>query len=115
MIPFIGVRYYGVMIALGVLAAVTLAWVFFRAETSAEAIDICAYMLQFKGGGNARELFMSNGFVWLSLALLIEYGLPFIRVPRQLPFWAGPLFWALLLAATIHFRGPEQDFIYFQF
>lgn len=98
-----------------VLAAVTLAWVFFRSETTAEAMDICAYMLQFKGGGNVRELLMSNGFVWLMLAMLIEYGLPFIRVPRQLPFWAGPLFWALLLAATIYFRGPEQDFIYFQF
>lgn len=99
-----------------VFTGIVLAWVFFRSETSKDALTICSNMFTFSGMGSVLELVKSNAFIWLSLAFLIEFAPgSFVK-----PAWVrNPVVetvcWTLLFAFTIYFRGPEQDFIYFQF
>lgn len=99
-----------------VLFVVLIAWVFFRSNDVNQALVICKTMFSFETNLNLLEIVKSNIFIWLIVSLFIEYSPLVIHKPRVLKsIVADVLGIALLIAFILYFRGPEQDFIYFQF
>ncbi len=102
-------------------AFVTFAWVFFRAESIAQAFDFiyCAFAkfdFQLDHLTNMRKIMLSFAFLlgieWLGRKRL--HALEFLE--KRLPYL--PLRWAFYLILTILIimsAGQEQQFIYFQF
>jgi len=99
-----------------VFVSVVLAWVLFRAGSVQDAQFIYGQMLSWQSGATLSAILKSNVTVWLFLAMAIEWsGKKYIRKPlNQWPV-LDTLVLAILLALIIFFRGPEQQFIYFQF
>lgn len=102
-----------------VMSQVLVAWVFFRAESMEQAWRVLGEMFspcRMEPWGLDRV----DSLVFLFLALVFEGAYALTRVWRP---WrrllAHPLFQSVetgvLLAACVFFRGPEQEFIYFQF
>ena len=112
-----------------VLTQVWVGWVFFRAETMADAWTILGNMFGFSSGfetpsgalmswpslaGNLTDGFFCIGVLALrELWVFIDPRWPgangLRRVAESVPFIA------ILMLATIYFRGTGSDFIYFQF
>jgi len=94
---------------------VVLTWVLFRAKSLNEAMLVYQAMLSWYPT-SIKELILSNAFIFLIFSAIIEWvnwKKRFTALSR-FPF-VEALFYACLVAITIFFRGPEQQFIYFQF
>lgn len=94
---------------------VLVAWVFFRAENIGQAWEIIKRMFAFQGEpGFGWGL---NGTVFISIIVLREI-LAAFKIDEKWkwkhPIWEM-LFYALIIAAIIFFRGEGSAFIYFQF
>lgn len=99
-----------------VFVGATLAWVLFRAENIQDAISIYQKMFSFQIETPLIEILKSSAIIWLFLGMVLEW----MKYPSAIKKiaqnnWIQVLFWSLVLVATILFRGPEQQFIYFQF
>lgn len=101
-----------------VMAQVLVAWVFFRAESVGQALQIIKTMFTF----NPKLLTgpIPGSFILVSVLVLFELML-FFRIdtlkiiPQQARRITDPVFWALAVVAAVFFRGPGSTFIYFQF
>lgn len=99
-----------------VFIPVTIAWVFFRSSDLNQALYIIKQMLCFHSDFNLKELFLSNAVFWLMAGIALEL-LSQSAFSKRLNHKLIPSAFVslLLLVVTIFFRGPEQQFIYFQF
>jgi len=107
------------------LVQVWVTWVFFRAGTFEQAMDILGSMFSFQGGieGLVSQLGgikILNLFVIISIAALREFwffmGLhekEFLPVKLRIHGQTATL--AALIVICVFFRGPGSQFIYFQF
>lgn len=95
--------------------AVVFTWVLFRARSVEESMQVYKGLLSWHSM-SIKELLLSNAFVWLVVAGIFEWieWRSLLRRLAGLP-WLEAVLYALLVSATIYFRGPEQQFIYFQF
>jgi alginate O-acetyltransferase complex protein AlgI len=102
---------------LATLSVVTLAWIFFRAESIPAALDMVAGLSHLSGFAHLLpllEVMMVLATVVIALDLLLE------NRKEEYPFQSRPA-WGLLTAAvfllfTVVFGAPDSDaFIYFQF
>ncbi|MBN2805460.1 MAG: MBOAT family protein [Prolixibacteraceae bacterium] len=94
---------------------VLVAWVFFRAESIGQAVDILKLMFSFRG---ALDLGWGlNGTVFMVLMVLRELfaGLQLNKKLKPLSPRAEMIFYALIIVVIIYFRGSGSEFIYFQF
>ena len=97
---------------------VLIGWVFFRA-TSMDQIKYIfknMFLLEFDLSFIDNNI---NVMVFLVLAIFYECGYYFVKkapiVRNQLGYQMEVIVYALILASIIFFRGPEKEFIYFQF
>lgn len=99
-----------------VFVGVVLAWVVFRADSVGTGIHVYKQLLSWHSGQSLLELLKSNAAIWLIIAVVVEYSLFKNTIKRlyKLPY-AEAFVLAFLVAAILLFRGPEQQFIYFQF
>ncbi|HEY1047649.1 MAG TPA: MBOAT family O-acyltransferase [Bacteroidia bacterium] len=99
-----------------VFPLVLLAWVLFRSTDTDQAFDVYRHLFSFKFEGSIKEVLFSNGAVWLVFSFIYDskwYNN--LKLWRTKKVWIQGLIWAGVIAMTIYFRGPEQQFIYFQF
>jgi hypothetical protein len=90
--------------------------VFFRANTLSDAVYVLEKMLIFNSSIDVKTVLLSNVFIWLVVSLVVVYGPRKVNVfGLQKQVVVQSLFWGLLLLSCIYLRGPEQQFIYFQF
>lgn len=104
-----------------VMFQVVIAWVFFRAQNLTDAFVILKNMLSF----NTNLDFpvtpdIRNGWHFLLLIILIEYVFHGLKIQsnfrnQTLRRIVEVVIVAVMLAATIFFRGKGHEFIYFQF
>ncbi len=99
-----------------IMAQVTLAWVFFRAESFSQALAIVKRMFWSSLNFSVLDSVFISIF---TIGILFEAGvllLPRLKIPiPALKLAAEISILALLITATIFFRGLPQEFIYFQF
>ena len=98
-----------------VIIQVLVAWVFFRAETVEQAWEILKTMFSFRGApvlgwGLDISIFMS---VIILREIIHAFGFDEKLKPKNPVF--EMLFYALLVAIIVFFRGEGSQFIYFQF
>lgn len=102
----------GIIVFIGVL----IAWVFFRAANVNEAFYIIKSMFSLQMPQHLKFAFINVSICWLLLGVFIEI---IIFYRYQFKFIKHWFFQALVLAlmvfGMVFFRGPEQQFIYFQF
>jgi len=107
------------------LVQVWVTWVFFRAGTFGQAIDILRSMFSFQGGINGLTVQL-GGVKLLTLSIII--GVAAMRefwffmglnereiLPSRLRVHGQTATLALLIVVCVFFRGPGSQFIYFQF
>ncbi|MBC7465804.1 MAG: MBOAT family protein [Bdellovibrio sp.] len=90
------------------------AWIFFRAPTFAQAMQVLQKMFSLQNGVNGKHY---DFLIWITVAMhfVSRYGLPErSRVLLGHP-WAQYIWLALLGLAALALRGPSEQFIYFQF
>jgi alginate O-acetyltransferase complex protein AlgI len=107
-----------------VLAQVWVGWVFFRAESAAQAVRILRTMFSFSGGPASVRAEM-GGSDALAVVLLILaaasreawiwLGLGRPPLPERLRAPVETVAPSLMIAACVYLRGPGSAFIYFQF
>ena len=100
-------------------SAVSLAWVFFRAESCGQALQMMQTMLVGRSGLYVLSPAMAirTGIVIGGL-LAAQNGLrdsSWEEVRQQLPHWMWSLFMALLILLILFAPGENRAFIYFQF
>ena len=97
---------------------VLIGWVFFRATTVGQINHILQNMFTLNIDLSFVQLY-KDAAIFIGLAIIFEGGYFFIRqvqLNRIKQFWYLEIvFYALLLTGIIFFRGPEMEFIYFQF
>ncbi len=95
---------------------VLVAWTFFRAKDIHEAFYIIQCLFSFNFELSLKELLISNAVFWLIIGIANEYILfnKFKLIHSKSPIFQAVLI-CFLIALIIYFRGPEQQFIYFQF
>ena len=105
-----------------ILLQVWFAWVFFRAENIEQASSICRHMLSFNFDLSFINYStrMANAFFFFLLGVVFEYC--FLIGTRRFLFkrtnfvlMLDVLIISVITVACIFFRGPQSDFIYFQF
>ena len=105
-----------------ILLQVWFAWVFFRAENIEQAFSICRYMLSFNFDLSFINYStrMANAFFFFLLGVVFEYC--FLIGTRRFLFkrtnfvlMLDVLIISVITVACIFLRGPQSDFIYFQF
>jgi alginate O-acetyltransferase complex protein AlgI len=100
------------MVFIGVL----LAWVFFRSASIQEAFYILKTMFSFQFNSSLNSIVFSSIFIWLIFSFITIYT-PKTTFINQLK--RNTIFqifsWSILILSCIFLRGPEQQFIYFQF
>ncbi len=107
------------------LFQVMIAWVFFRAESFHQAVNIIKYLLNFNFSidFDVNKNWFINGIFYISVGILIEayyffnikkwsYNLNMNSVYRKI---IEPAYLIILISAIIFLRGKGQEFIYFQF
>ena len=112
--------YVQLPLALLTYALVCIAWVFFRAESFADAVALCGAML--RGGRNSLEP-MGTARVLKVVAicafLLVSHWMmrhtTLEQVWDRVPNWARSLALAALLLCLAFAPGDDRAFIYFQF
>jgi alginate O-acetyltransferase complex protein AlgI len=94
---------------------VLVAYVFFRAETIGQAWDILKVMFSFQGSFNFD--WGLDASIFISIVVLRELFavLHFDEKFKGKHPVFEMLFYAVLIAATVFFRGEGSEFIYFQF
>jgi alginate O-acetyltransferase complex protein AlgI len=99
-----------------VFIAVVLAWVLFRSENMKDALHIYTSLFSLHHEIDTIEVLKSSAFVWLLFGMGIEW-LPFPNLLKKIAKvnFFQILFWSMLIVLIVLFRGPEQQFIYFQF
>ncbi len=99
-----------------VFIGVLLAWVFFRASSIQDAFYIIKTMFSFNTYINLKSIIFSSVFIWIIISFLVVY-MPKSSILSKIK--NNSIFqiinWSLLILACIFLRGPEQQFIYFQF
>ena len=96
---------------------VCFAWVFFRADTVAEASTLCQAMLGLKGLGRMSDVPMKALFLMgvIAVAILVQWRKAMdFRFARLSPWLVGATMLALILVLELWGAG-QQEFIYFQF
>lgn len=100
---------------------VCLAWVFFRARSFDQGLDISATLLGL-GRNDATRLLLPESIVTslgITILLLSFHGLMRERAITQLvtriPWWARSLVLAAMLIGILGLSGEDHAFIYFQF
>jgi alginate O-acetyltransferase complex protein AlgI len=101
-----------------ILAQVWVAWVFFRADSTAQAIGIVKTMFSFSGGSSQSLqqylFFLAIGVVY-EVYMCIQPEVENAAAPTRWGGWLEPARMAFLLSCCIFLRGPGNAFIYFQF
>lgn len=98
---------------------VLIGWIVFRSDTFQQSLNIFTQMfkldfsLHFIEQYEDTMLILAISSVYI-LCLYVFSGKIVFKRNRKLHYIEGVLY-AFLLAAIIFFRGPEQEFIYFQF
>jgi D-alanyl-lipoteichoic acid acyltransferase DltB (MBOAT superfamily) len=100
------------------LTQVWVAWVFFRAESLTQALNILKIMFSFSDGSSVSLGWDADFF--LCIAVLIELGIYFqlgAFFKSRLNFHRRfePVLLSILIMVCVFFRGPGSEFIYFQF
>ncbi|HYG74197.1 MAG TPA: MBOAT family O-acyltransferase [Planctomycetota bacterium] len=100
-----------------VLVQVLIAWVFFRAESTSQALWILKTMFSFSSAPHAS---LEPYLPFLFIGIAYEFYMcvcPEIErmVPQRWSNWIQPAGVAAILAACVFLRGPGNAFIYFQF
>lgn len=101
-----------------IILEVMVAWVFFRANSVDQALDILKIMFSFKGDFILGWGF--NGAIFISLIFIREIMIytginKRIKIRGTKGILIEMVFYALLIALIIFFRGNGSEFIYFQF
>jgi len=102
-----------------VMIQVIIAWTFFRAETMQQAFGIINRLFSTTTTLIVTSQFF-NALTFLLIGLLFEI-MYFLQLKNKhfrkafKNIWAEAITIALLVTMSIFFRGPEQEFIYFQF
>ena len=107
-----------VLASVVILMQVWVAWVFFRAESFSQALEIVKIMFSFSGHGGASLGWDAEFF--LTIAVLTEiciYFRIFTAFKSRFLFYhrLEPVLISLLILLCVFFRGPGSEFIYFQF
>lgn len=97
-----------------VLVQVLVAWAFFRANNIQQAFEIVKTLFAFSGPLSFGWGLNGSIFIGIMIIreLLVVLGLDQKYQPK--PIWEM-LFYALLIATIVFFRGTGSEFIYFQF
>ena len=99
-----------------VFMGVLFAWVFFRAQNIHEAIFILKEIWRFKSTENLKGVLINVTTFWLFIGILSEFLILNKTTKRILNYSIlQPIILAILVILILFFRGPEQQFIYFQF
>ncbi|MGN6648286.1 MAG: MBOAT family O-acyltransferase, partial [Cytophaga sp.] len=101
---------------------VMIAWVFFRAENLPQAIAVLKNMFVWSGASYSINFInqFNNSIIFIFIGILYELiYLLMLKIKTLGQFMkisiVEALLYALLLLFCIFFRGPESEFIYFQF
>ena len=105
-----------------VLIQVWISWVFFRAESLGQALEIIQQMLIFNTNTFVpvdAVLFMKATLLaggWLAVEMVAGNNLHTkVNIPAALMTRVSQIGLAAMIAACIYLRGPGSAFIYFQF
>lgn len=116
---FVG-RYLKLIPILFVFLLSTVAWVFFRSDSVAQAVDVLTQLCNFNHPfENYKTDAYFNAKIFIKLAILIELLVYFQLFKKSIfkkfynPFEV--LILSILLFLILFFRGPGAQFIYFQF
>jgi alginate O-acetyltransferase complex protein AlgI len=105
-----------VLVTFLILIQVWIAWVFFRANSTSQAIQIVSIMFSFSRQAapplDVHVLYLSLGIVY---ELYMCRAVSNVEREARAMNWIRPARIALLVTLCIYFRGPGQQFIYFQF
>lgn len=106
---------------LSVFAAVTLAWVFFRATSMAEAVEILGRIARWEPGINsvAQSVHFSFGLLAIAALFLLEVADSKLHLETALNQRRLPVRWAVYATVVFSFflfgQFSSNHFIYFQF
>lgn len=101
-----------------VTSSILVAWVFFRASSVNQALDIIKVMFAFKG-----DVYFGwgiNGGI-LVLIVLFREAMVYTRIEKKIELkgsigaYAEMIMYSIFIAIIIFFRGSGSEFIYFQF
>ncbi|MCB9094337.1 MAG: MBOAT family protein [Halobacteriovoraceae bacterium] len=104
-----------------ILVQVLVAWVFFRAHSAGQALEILGMMFSFSG--RLTTTLGNNGSIVLLIVIAREFFCYFAK-DRTLASYVKNKFLSnvlevaiviLMVVLTVFFRGPGSEFIYFQF
>ena len=99
-----------------VFIPVLVAWTFFRSKDLNEAMVIIHYLFSFNFQLGLKELLLSNAIFWLGIGVLSELILFYkIKFSNSKSPILQAVMLSVLISIIVFFRGPEQQFIYFQF
>ena len=99
-----------------VFIPVLVAWTFFRSKDLNEAMVIIHYLFSFNFQLGLKELLLSNAIFWLGIGVLSELVLFYkIKFSNSKSPILQAVMLSVLISIIVFFRGPEQQFIYFQF
>jgi alginate O-acetyltransferase complex protein AlgI len=101
-----------------VTVQVLVAWVFFRAESMGQAIEIIKTMFAFTGPINPGWGLNDTLFISIMIIreLIVALGIKDrINWDSKKWMWLEVFLYAVLITAVIYFRGTGSEFIYFQF
>jgi hypothetical protein len=115
-LTFIPVLKHSIAWRLFVFIGVVLAWVLFRAGSLSDATYVYTQMLSWHGGPGLIEILKSNVSIWLVIGMAWEW-INWKSISRRLAMLpiAEAIVLSVMLIMVLFFRGPEQQFIYFQF
>ncbi len=111
-------KFLQVISCLLVMMQVLVAWVFFRAESISQAWEIVKTMFAFTG--SLQLGWGLSGTILISIMILNET-IVASRIKEKIkwekPIWAWSemIFYSMVIAIIIFFRGEGSEFIYFQF
>ena len=110
------------MAVLLVFVLTTIAWIFFRAASFKQAMDILLLMFSFKNMslsavGSVIDLrFMLFLFIIIAREMYFYFGLDASKIGMsKVSVLARPAVISFMVTACIFLRGPGEAFIYFQF
>lgn len=104
-----------------IMLVVLIGWVFFRSAHLGQAVEVIGHLFAFEWVSTGYGHF-HNSLFYLLLAMLIESAMAisaqrpmrWVRFTFRHPLWHAASL-AIMAVACIFMRGPESEFIYFQF
>ncbi|RJQ84714.1 MAG: MBOAT family protein [Desulfobacteraceae bacterium] len=117
-----GIRGAAIVTTIVILIQVWIGWVFFRAQSIGQALEIVRCMFSFR----LTSFYPVDSVLFLKASLLagfwlaVEIGagyrlLESAKITALYRNWAAEIRLALMMTACIYLRGPGSAFIYFQF